>query len=211
MVGEANTQKFYDRIADVHHVALRLNRYRQSVAKYINSLNLALPAGAKALDAGCGTGIQTLALGDSDLDFKQIISLDLSGKSLRVAKNHFRNDKKFDHRKVGVVQGNILTYPFEDNYFDFVLTCGALEYVPLEEGINEMARIMKPGGKLVFIPVKPSVVGSVLEFLYHFKKIDMDQLKNLTADRFNIVGSHKFPMTDPISWSKKVYLMEKKH
>lgn len=211
MTAEGKTQKFYDRIADVHHVALRLNRYRQSVKRFINSLGLELEDGSHALDAGCGTGIQTLALGDSDLNLDRIVSLDLSGKSLKVARNHFRNDKKFDHDRVSLVQGNILGYPFPDEHFDFVLTCGALEYVPLRDGIEEMARIMKPGGKLVFIPVKPSVVGSVLEFLYQFKAIDMDDVHAIATRHFDIVSSHKFPRMDPIAWSKRVYLLEKKN
>ena len=38
--GKAKTQGLYDRIADVHNLALRLNGYRNSVAKYLRSLDL---------------------------------------------------------------------------------------------------------------------------------------------------------------------------
>ena len=37
---KTKTQNFYDRIADVHNLALKINGYRQSVEKYLKSLDL---------------------------------------------------------------------------------------------------------------------------------------------------------------------------
>jgi SAM-dependent methyltransferase len=56
MAKESTTQSFYDRIADVHNLAMKINGYRDSVAKYLNSLNLNLDSNSLVLDAGCGTG-----------------------------------------------------------------------------------------------------------------------------------------------------------
>jgi len=39
---KTKTQSFYDRIADVHNLALKVNGYRTSVAKYLRSLDLNL-------------------------------------------------------------------------------------------------------------------------------------------------------------------------
>ena len=83
---KTETQTFYDRIADVHNIALKINGYRASVAKYLTSLNLNISPDAVVLDAGSGTGIVTNALHDTGLRFRRIFSLDLSPKSLVVAR-----------------------------------------------------------------------------------------------------------------------------
>jgi ubiquinone/menaquinone biosynthesis C-methylase UbiE len=107
------------------------------------------------------------------------------------------------------VQGNVLEVPFADETFDLVVTCGVLEYVPLDAGLRELARLMKPGAKLVFIPVKPSLVGSVLELLYKFKIHPLDEVRRISKKYFRIVGNHEFPISDPIGWSKTIFLLEK--
>jgi len=99
--------------------------------------------------------------------------------------------------------------PFADETFDLIVSCGVLEYVPLDAGLREMARLLKPGAKLVFIPVKPSLVGSVLELLYKFKIHPLKDVRATAAKYFNIVGNHEFPVSDPIAWSKTIFLLEK--
>lgn len=205
-----STGRFYDRIADVHNVALKLNGYRRSVAKYFESLDLGLTADSYVLDAGSGTGIVTLGFQDAGIPFRKSVAFDLSHKSLKVAKSELRKDKRADSKKTVPVQGNVLELPFGDDTFDLVLSCGVLEYVPLENGLAEMARVLKPGGKLVFLPVKPSLVGSVLEFLYKFRIHSIEDVKRISQKYFKLVGNHKFPFNEPIAWSKTIFLLEKK-
>jgi ubiquinone/menaquinone biosynthesis C-methylase UbiE len=64
----SKTQNFYDRIADVHNIALKLNGYRDSVAKYLRSLDLEIDSDSFVLDAGSGTGIVTMGLHDAATD-----------------------------------------------------------------------------------------------------------------------------------------------
>jgi len=204
------TQTFYDRIADVHNLAMKVNGYRASVAKYLKSLDLKLNENSLVLDAGSGTGIVTLGFHSANLKSKKCVALDLSFNSLKVSREQFEKDKKTDAKNICAVQGNILELPFADETFDLVLTCGVLEYVSLEAGLKEFARILKPGAKLVLIPVKPSIVGSVLEILYNFKTHSIKETETLAQAYFNIVGNHEFPITEPIGWSKKIFLLEKK-
>jgi len=90
------------------------------------------------------------------------------------------------------------------------LACGVLEYVALDDGLRELARVLKTGGKLVFIPVKPSLVGSVLELLYKFKIHPIENVRRISQKYFNIVRNHEFPLAEPIGWSKTIFLLEKK-
>jgi ubiquinone/menaquinone biosynthesis C-methylase UbiE len=207
---QTTTQSFYDRIADVHNLVLQINGYRQSVEKYLKSLDLAIDENSYVLDAGSGTGIVTLGFQSAGFRPRKTVALDLSFNSLKVARDEFEKDKQTDAENIAPVQGNVLSLPFADETFDLVLSCGVLEYVPLDEGLREMARVLKPGARLVFIPVKPSLVGSVLEFLYKFKAHPLKSVRKISQRYFNIVGRHKFPITEPIGWSKTIFLLEKK-
>lgn len=206
----AKTQTFYDRIADVHNLALKVNGYRTSVANYLRSLDLAIDSQSLVLDAGSGTGIVTLGFHDAGFRPRKTIAFDLSGNSLKIAREQFVKEKKADAANIEPVQGNVLELPFGAGAFDLVLTCGVLEYVSLDAGLKELARVLKPGGRLVFIPVKPSFVGSVLEFLYKFKIHPLEDVKRISQRYFKIVGNHEFPTTEPIAWSKTIFLLEKK-
>jgi ubiquinone/menaquinone biosynthesis C-methylase UbiE len=206
---KSNTQNLYDRIADVHNLALRLNGYRDSVAKYLRSLDLKITEDSLVLDAGSGTGIVTMSLQDAGYKPKRTIAFDLSFNSLRLSRDQFRKDKKTDARRISTTQGNVLKLPFADETFDVIITCGVLEYVPLDDGLKELARVLKPEAKLVLMPVKPSLVSSVLEFLYNFRIHPLKDVRRISQRYFKIVGNHRFPMIEPISWSKTIFLLEK--
>ncbi|MEP6787092.1 MAG: class I SAM-dependent methyltransferase [Acidobacteriota bacterium] len=206
---KTKTQGLYDRIADVQNLAMKLNGYRTSVAKYLKSLDLEIGSDSVVLDAGSGTGIVTLALRDAGFKPKRIVALDLSFNSLAVSREEFRKQKT-NSMSTDAVQSNVLKMPFADETFDLVLMCGVLEYTPLDEGLSEAARVLKRGARLVFLPVRPSVVGTVLELLYNFKIHPINSVRDAAARYFDIVGNHNFPINEPIAWSKTIFLLEKK-
>ncbi len=204
------TQDFYDRIADVHDLMMKINGYRDSVAKFLRSLDLQITSDSLVLDAGSGTGIVTKAVYKAGFHPKKTFALDLSLNSLKVSREQFVKDKTAKADNISAVQGNILHLPFADEAFDLVLTCGVLEYVPIDDGLKEFARVMKKDAKLVLLPVKPSFVGSVLELLYNFKIHPVKEVRKTAQKYFEIEGNYKFPITEPISWSKTIFVLKKK-
>ncbi|MEZ5428854.1 MAG: class I SAM-dependent methyltransferase [Pyrinomonadaceae bacterium] len=204
------TQTFYDRIADVHNLAMKVNGYRDSLAKYLRSLDLGIKPDSLVLDAGSGTGLVTKGFYKAGFAPKQTFALDLSFNSLKVSREQFLKDRVTKGANITAIQGNVLSLPFPDETFDLVLTCGVLEYVPLEEGLRELSRVMKKGGRLILIPVKPSFVGSVLKILYNFKLHPIKEVRKTAQKFFDIEGDYKFPITEPISWSKMIFLLQKK-
>src|SRR4029079_2651371 len=209
LTAKPKTQSFYDRIAEVQSLAMKLNGYRDSVAKYLRSLDLNLGPDSFVLDGGSGTGLVTLALNDAGYRPRKTIAFDISHNSLKVSRDQFRKEKMVKPGRVSAVQGNILNLPFADQSFDLVLTCGVLEYVSLDDGLKELSRVLKPKAKLVLIPVRPSIVSSVLELLYNFKTHPIRDVRKISQRYFKIVGNHKFPIHEPISWSKTIFLLEK--
>lgn len=205
----SKTEKLYDRIADVHQLTMKLNGYRNSVNKFLRSLDIEIDENSLVLDAGSGTGLVTEAFLDSGLPAKRLVALDLSHKSLEITREILekRGSQPIPN---DVVQANVLSMPFADDTFDLLLMCGVLEYTPLDDGLREAARVMKPGAKLVFLPVRPSVIGSVLEILYNFKTHPIEKVRDTASVYFNILGNYKFPRTELIAWSKTIFLLEKK-
>ena len=206
---KVKTQGLYDRMADVQNLAMKINGYRASVAKYLKSLHLDINEDSLVLDAGCGTGLVTLALQEAGYRPNRIEAVDLSHRSLLVARAEFLERRRLS-RRTDVVQSNVLALPFAEQTFDMVMMCGVLEYTPLDDGLREAARVLKKGAPLVFLPVKPSIVGAMLELLYNFKIHPLTKVREAAERYFNIVGNHDFPITEPIAWSKTIFLLEKK-
>src|SRR6476659_7246628 len=82
---EAPAGSYYDKIAEFYDLTFKLNGYGKSLDQYFERHPLPVSAGAKILDAGCGTGLLTLAL-LRNLKFSvDITALDLSTTSLSAA------------------------------------------------------------------------------------------------------------------------------
>ena len=94
-----------------------------------------------------------------------ITALDLSSTSVAAARKslYYSSGRK---RDVTFTQGNLLCLPFADESLDLVVTAGALEYVPLADGLTELARVIAPGGYLLHLPVHPGIAGVFLEILF---------------------------------------------
>lgn len=95
----------------------------------------------EVLDVACGTGDMVLELLKQGAD---VTGVDLSEEMLAIAKRKVKSGKW----KVADAE----QLPFGDASFDAV-TCafGVRNFVHLEQGLNEMLRVLKPGGQLVVL------------------------------------------------------------
>ncbi|MBI3461489.1 MAG: methyltransferase domain-containing protein [Planctomycetes bacterium] len=140
---EDDQRALFDRIADeyqAHYGDRQSLDYRH---RFINRhLFAGIPlAGKKVLDAACGSGETTAFLAASGA---QITGLDISPRMVM----SFR--QKFPHA-VGVC-GSIYETGFDDASFDCVSIVGGLHHFhpQVERAIDEVPRILKPGGHFVF-------------------------------------------------------------
>jgi demethylmenaquinone methyltransferase/2-methoxy-6-polyprenyl-1,4-benzoquinol methylase len=96
--------------------------------------------GAKALDLCCGTGDLAFALRDAGAD---VVGLDFSSAMLAVAEKRGRKTVRF-------INGDAMQVPFEDASFDIVtIGYGLRNLASWEAGLEEMARLTRPGGRLL--------------------------------------------------------------
>lgn len=205
---EARAGSYYDKIAGFYDFTFKLNGYGRSLDEYFFSHPLPLSRGARILDAGCGTGLLTLALLRAIHFPVRITALDLSATSIEAARRAV-NEGPGRTRDAIFAQGNLLSLPFADNSFDMVVTSGALEYVPLADGMNELARVINPGGHLLHIPCRPSPASTFLEILFRFKHHPPREVMRNTERHFQLVHHYRFPPMQVIGWSKSAILAQK--
>lgn len=205
---EARAGSYYDRIARLYDLTFKVNGYGRSLDQYFTNHPLPVSRGARILDAGCGTGLLTLALLRSIRFPVSITALDLSSTSVAAARKslYYSPGRK---RDVTFTQGNLLCLPFADESLDLVVTAGALEYVPLADGLTELARVIAPGGHLLHLPVHPGLIGVFLEILFRFKSHPPKEVKDQTERHFRIVHQYRFPRREAIGWSKTAILAQK--
>ena len=199
----------YDRFTNLYDLMFRVNGYSRSVERYLRETRLPLPAGARVLDAGCGTGLLTLAFLRVLERPADIVSIDLSMRSLQTARRAVSKLPKGARRRVGFAQSNALALPFADETFDLVLTSGVLEYLPLREGLGELARVLAPGGHLLFVPVRPSPFTRILEAMFRFKAHPPREVEEHTRNYFRVLEHYRFPPFEPIGWTKSLVLAQK--
>lgn len=150
---------------DLLNTTLSFNRdkyWRRFAVEHTN-----LQPGGIALDVACGTGMLSIELAKKASPGGQVIGLDFCENMLakaieNIGKTSFKN-------LIELIQGNAMALPFEDNTFDCATIGFALRNVPGIEGcIAEMARVVKPGGRVVSLELaKPSApVFKQLYYLY---------------------------------------------
>jgi demethylmenaquinone methyltransferase / 2-methoxy-6-polyprenyl-1,4-benzoquinol methylase len=99
--------------------------------------------GDRALDVATGTGDLAVALRARGAD---VVGLDFSERMLELARRK-APDVRFE-------TGNALELPFEDGSFDAVTVgFGARNFSDLGRGLREMARVAKPGGRVVILEI----------------------------------------------------------
>lgn len=111
-------------------------RGRRTVLERIIA-GLRLPARARILDAGCGSGRNMLELARHGT----VTGVELSSASVAVARE----------RGVGeVIEGSVLETPFESGSFDLAVSLDVIEHLDDDLGaLRELRRVIAPGGALL--------------------------------------------------------------
>lgn len=127
------------------------------------------------LDVGCGTGAVTRDI--ASLTSGEVTALDLDPEKLKVAGEYL-----YDLKNVRIVQGDVLSLPFEDSSFDLVVLNIVLIYVKdQQKALDEMARVVKRGG-IVLATLEPDYLADLDYPEDPAREVFLDHLKGLGAD-----------------------------
>ena len=136
-------RSMFDRIAPVYDVMNRVftmgldGRWRKLAAAG------AVRPGDRVLDAACGTG--DLALADRKAG-GEVTGLDFSERMLERARRK--------SSQIEWVQGDVLALPFDDAAFDAAtIGFGIRNVDDLDAGLRELARVVRPGGRLAVLEI----------------------------------------------------------
>jgi ubiquinone/menaquinone biosynthesis C-methylase UbiE len=134
---ETDTQRFYDEYWPRNVPRAEITR------AYVHGL---LPSGriGRALDAGCGTGVCSVALSEGA---DEVIALDISRGSIDTVE---RLRQRAGADNVRLLQGSLLSVPLADESVDLVWCWGVMHHTkePLI-ALDEMIRTLRPGGSII--------------------------------------------------------------
>jgi len=130
-------KQYYEEISDVRNIKEEMARYRKA------SQLAQVPAGSKALDIGCRDGA-----------LRNYLRSEVQYYGIEIVKEYASQYVKTQDISAGT--------DYENDYFDYVFCIEVLEHVRNPHFVlNEIKRILKPGGFLILSVPNP----------YHFKEI----------------------------------------
>src|SRR3989344_4084563 len=170
-----------------------------------------IPAHAKILEVGCGTGQLSAFLSVAN---RTVYGADMCMNSLQLAEN-FRNKNQL--KNLHLLQMNLFRPAFKDGGFDLVISNGVLHHTSDPRlAFNTIARLVKPGGyiliglyhkygrlitdtrRLIF-----SVAGDSLDFLDpHLRKVRASggKWKAWFMDQYHNPHESKHTISETMPW-----------
>lgn len=104
--------------------------------------------GSVVLEAGCGTGAQTIAMAGRNPGIR-ITAIDRSAPSLALARERMAGA---GFSEVTFRQADLLALPFAPASFDHLLLCFVLEHLPdPREALSRLRPLLKAGGRVTVI------------------------------------------------------------
>jgi demethylmenaquinone methyltransferase/2-methoxy-6-polyprenyl-1,4-benzoquinol methylase len=144
--------KRFDRIAagyDLTNDAISMGMHRAWKARAVQEL--CSGAGTNFLDVCCGTGDLALRIAEqvATRGGSHVTGLDFSPNMLEVAERRL-SQGNISSSRLTWIRGDAQNLPFPDDTFDGVIVSfGLRNLTDLQQGLNELARVVKPGGKVI--------------------------------------------------------------
>jgi ubiquinone/menaquinone biosynthesis C-methylase UbiE len=131
----------------------------------------------RILDAACGNGrYSKFLLKRSDAD-AQITAFDISLRMLRRARRRLHSPR------VSHVVADLTRLPYPHGYFDAIVCGWVLEHLPdPRPGLQALARVLRPGGKLLLLATEDTFNGALTSKLWHCRTYNRQELLGMCGD-----------------------------
>ena len=143
-----------------HPIALKL--YDWAIADMLEKMEV--EPGATVLDAGCGPGVHSIRIAKAN---HNVCAVDISKTMLDQAQKLAKSENVAD--KIDFYQKDLTKLDLPDNSFRYVFSWGVIVHIPdAEQAIDELARIVKPGGKLALYITNKTAIDHKIETFFRF-------------------------------------------
>jgi demethylmenaquinone methyltransferase/2-methoxy-6-polyprenyl-1,4-benzoquinol methylase len=113
-----------------------------------------LSPGGRALDVATGTGDLALELAARVGPGGEVVATDFSERMLELARVKASARVRDGGARIVIQPANALDLPFADGEFDAATVgFGARNFSDLEQGLREMTRVVRPGGRVVVLEI----------------------------------------------------------
>lgn len=124
--------------------------------------------GKNFLDVACGTGDMSIELVKASQSLARVTGIDFSPEMVKIGRDKMKKQGLESRVDLGI--GDALDMQFDDNFFDGSMCAfGVRNFAELATGLKEMARVIKPGGKMVILEfATPSnrLIASLYKFYF---------------------------------------------
>ena len=132
----------YDRMNSILSFGIH-HKWRKIATDKVN-----LQDGMKILDCATGTGDLAIAYANRLNGKSEIIGMDFNEDMMSIAKQKAAKNEC----KIKFETGDVLALKYQDNYFDLAsISFGIRNVDNPKKGLIEMARVVKPGGKVLVL------------------------------------------------------------
>jgi sterol 24-C-methyltransferase len=155
--------------------------HAQLLTEELLAQRLALPPGARALDAGCGEGQVAIHLAQEH--GLQITGVDLVEWAIKKAQAHVQRARIADRTTFLVTDYTTLGFP--DTSFDGVYTMETLVYVQAyREALRQLYRVLKPHGRVALFEYSIAAEGN--------RPRELERLGAMVLERSGMGGLPRF-------------------
>lgn len=118
----------------------------ERLLRFLKHNRLGVSLNGRVLDCGCGVGDLSLALARQGAT---VVGTDISPTSINMAREHAKRLDLAERAEFQVMR--LESMGFEDGSFDLIVGKWILHHVDLDQAGPEINRVLKPGGRAVFL------------------------------------------------------------
>ncbi|HPG40618.1 MAG TPA: class I SAM-dependent methyltransferase [bacterium] len=130
------------------------------------------------LDAACGLGFGSYLLAHKAA---QVTGVEIVAQVIDYARSNYKKDN------MQFIHADATSLDFADHSFDLVVSLETFEHIPRDKAgkfLNELQRVLKPGGILVLSTPNHDVYSKISQTPDHVNELNVDELESLLTQYF---------------------------